>query len=120
MNYFLYPGIKNLHKGIFIQAVKGKRHNTVAWKFRELISIITDMTGYSEAEILKKGRGEFSIYRAIVAHVLRSGMNAPYTIIARLMDRDHTTIIYYCSISIKKIETDEKYKFLINLVREYL
>jgi len=98
MNYWIMPAV-----------------NTRRIKKDQVISNVCEYFELSKKELLSSYRGkEVTEARSIIAYILHKKFRLSSTKTGKAINRDHSTVLYFCKKIEGFIEVDKKYKKLIN------
>lgn len=98
MNYWVMPSV-----------------NTKRIKKEQVISNVCEYFDISKKELLSSYRGkEVTEARSIIAFILHEKLRISSTKTGQAINRDHSTVLYFCKKIKGFIEVDKNYKELIN------
>jgi len=91
------------------------------FKVRDIILATTKYTGITPDQILSARRGEHIVYaRSIVGYLSCELTGYSFPVIGRILNRDHTTIIYQHKKITKLLQEDSKTRELIKRIADQL
>ncbi|PIR93751.1 chromosomal replication initiator protein DnaA [Candidatus Falkowbacteria bacterium CG10_big_fil_rev_8_21_14_0_10_39_11] len=114
------PTLENVKNILFSISSSSRKNDSISIK--KLIDTIGEFYEINEADILGKSREKrFAFPRQIIMFLLREELNYSYpTIGAEIGNRDHTTAMHAYSKISNNLETDEKLRQEINLIKQKL
>lgn len=95
------------------------KEKTKTSKIDALFESVEDITGIKKDVILsKKRKQDVAMARNIVGYILHKGVGMTTTSVAKALNRDHSTIVYYNRMFDTNYNYYKEYRVIYNLVTE--
>lgn len=113
------PSLHNVKGSLSELIASGKRKGV---QYKQIIKAVSDFYEIKDVDLIKKGRKKEVVYpRQVLMYLLRSELNASYPGIGEwLGGRDHTTALHAYEKISKELESNNKLKEEINLLKDVI